>query len=386
MNRRSLVPLLFALGSLLLQGRTVSSADATDDDNSARDVLIFTDGEKLIGQVQSATGDSVVFKSDMAGILTVDWKKVKELRSSRAFAVLRKGEELKRRQAHPDVAEGTLSATGTALQVQPGPRPAQAAAAPVTVPLADTQALVSAPEFENAMNARPKFYQDWKGGASFGLALIEATQTSQTYTSAVNLTRLQPGENWLEPANRTIFTFDSAYGKLSQPGTATVKTSILHGTAERDEYFSPRVYVMADAGFDHDYSQGLDLQQSYGGGVGWTAIKRANEQLDLRAEADYVNQQFAAASQNKKLFGSIFSEAFTKTFTHKIVFQEGLSINPAWTLLRASSANGTVSLTIPLLKRIGVTMSSSDTYLNDAPPGFRKNSFLFSTGLTYVLP
>src|SRR5581483_7187408 len=50
------------------------------------DVLVFVDGEKLIGHLESATGASVVFKSDMAGEVTVDWSKIQELRSSEKFA------------------------------------------------------------------------------------------------------------------------------------------------------------------------------------------------------------------------------------------------------------------------------------------------------------
>jgi hypothetical protein len=37
------------------------------------DVLIFTDGEKMIGHLERATDSSVVFKSDMIGEVTVDW-------------------------------------------------------------------------------------------------------------------------------------------------------------------------------------------------------------------------------------------------------------------------------------------------------------------------
>src|SRR5947209_17432144 len=44
------------------------------------DVLIFTDGERMIGHLERATDSSVVFKSDMVGEVTVDWSKIQELR------------------------------------------------------------------------------------------------------------------------------------------------------------------------------------------------------------------------------------------------------------------------------------------------------------------
>ncbi len=345
-----------------------------------RDVLLFTDGEKLIGHLQRADGESVVFKSDMAGTITIDWKKIKELHG-RNFVVVPKSARLSWRGSYPNLARGELSADAEKLQVQPTPN-----APPVSIPVLDTQAVIEGAAFDKAISYRPGLFESWKGNASLGISLVEATQKSQTYTSSVNLTRLLPVENWLEPSNRTILAFTSSYGNLSQPGTPTVKTSIFHATAERDQYFRPTVYAMADAGFDHDFSQGLNLQQSYGGGIGWTAVRAANQTLDLKAEADYVNQQFQTASQNQKLLGSIFSEDLSRKFRHDIALQQQLSFDPAWTNLRAYSATGSISLTIPVFKRIGVTMTSMDRFLNDPSLGFRKNSFQFTTSLTYSVP
>lgn len=54
------------------------------------DVLVFVDGEKLIGHLERASGSSVVFKSDMAGEVTVEWSKIQELRSPQKFAAIPK--------------------------------------------------------------------------------------------------------------------------------------------------------------------------------------------------------------------------------------------------------------------------------------------------------
>ena len=58
------------------------------------DVLIFTDGEKMIGHLERATDSSVVFTSDMVGEVTVEWSKIQELRSSQKFAAIPKGVKL----------------------------------------------------------------------------------------------------------------------------------------------------------------------------------------------------------------------------------------------------------------------------------------------------
>ena len=64
----------------------------------------------------------------------------------------------------------------------------------------------------------------------------------------------------------------------------------------------------AQTAFDHNFSQDLDLQQIYGGGVGWTAIKTPKHQLDLKATMQYEKQVFisGAAGTNQNLVGSTF--------------------------------------------------------------------------------
>ena len=43
-------------------------------------------------------------------------------------------------------------------------------------------------------------------------------------------------------------------------------------------------------------------------------------------------------------------------------------------------------LTLPVYKRLSVAVNTLDTFLNNPPPGFKKNSFQFTTGVTYTLP
>jgi hypothetical protein len=64
------------------------------------DVLVFTDGEKITGQLERANDTSVVFKSDILGEITVDWTKIQEFRSPQKFAVIRKGTKSAQRQRH----------------------------------------------------------------------------------------------------------------------------------------------------------------------------------------------------------------------------------------------------------------------------------------------
>ena len=86
------------------------------------DVLIFVDGEKLIGTLQNSNGNSVVFKSDVAGVVSVDWSKVQELRSPREFAAVPKNVHISKSMAS-DVPQGKVAVEAQNVQIQPANRP-----------------------------------------------------------------------------------------------------------------------------------------------------------------------------------------------------------------------------------------------------------------------
>jgi hypothetical protein len=351
-----------------------------DSTKPGPDSLLLVDGEKLIGHFKQSVGNSVVFQSDLAGTITVDWSKVKELHSAENVAVIEKGIKLKRHPDQSHIPQGQVSvADNTVALVEPGPRT-------ISIPIDQIEDVVDQESFQKAVLEKQRLYQGWVGSATAGVGLVKATQSSQTYTSSIALQRTVPAAGWINPSSRTILNFTSSYGELTQPGSPTLKTSIFHGQGEEDEYFSPRTYAFESANLDHDYSQGLHLQQTYGGGVGLTLLKDSAGQLDLRGEVTYVKQEFFAASQNQNLLGSIFSEAYDHKFEKGMTFHEQVQISPAWTNTHASSANGALSLSMPVFKRLSFTVGSSDTFLEDPSPGFRKNSLQFSTGVTYTLP
>ncbi len=156
---------------------------------------------------------------------------------------------------------------------------------------------------------------------------------------------------------------------------------------------SSRVYLLAATAFDHNFSQGLDLQQIYGAGVGWTVIKQAQQTLDLRATLQYEKQSFLDTSleSNNNLIGSTFSVNYIRQLPLKATFQQQFQFLPAYNQPSAYSANETNSLTFPLYKRFRFQIGTLDSYLNNPPavvfpaPLNRRNSFQFTTGINVTL-
>jgi hypothetical protein len=343
------------------------------------DVLVFTNGEKLIGHFEHAHAKTVTFKSDSVGEVNVEWSKIKELHSAKPFAVVRRGVELARRSDLSRIPQGAIDMAGQKVVVTPP------SGAPETIPVAEAAHIVDVPAFQQEVLHNPGFFEAWKGAFTAGATLVQATQESHTVFGAVNLVRAIPGETWLDARNRTIFNFNGSEGSQLQPGEPPIKTEILHSDLERDEYFQgSRFYGFGQAAFDHNYAQGLDLQQIYSGGVGVTAVKKANEALDFKASISYERQAFQAASSDRSLAVSVFTETFNRKFARGIQFIEQISGTPAWTAgVYSTAANA--SLNLPVYKRFAFTLGVLDTYLNDPPPAFKKNSLQVTTGLTYSL-
>lgn len=350
------------------------------------DTLVFTNGEKLIGHFERSNSSTVTFKSDSVGEVNVDWSKIQELHTSGKFAVAGKDVKLSRRSDLANVPRGALTVTGKTVTVTPD------TGAPVQMPLADAGHIIDLGTFDKDLLNHPGFFQDWKGTAAAGASLVQATQQSQTFTGSISLVRTIPPESWIDPRNRTSFDFSASSGRLTQPGSPSLKTQIVHADGERDEYLRGKdIYLFGQFALDHNYSQGLQLQQNYGGGIGWTVIDHPNTTFDLKASATYMRQQFEAvpgvglAAPDENLIGSTFSEDYLRKIGKKgIQFTESLSVMPAWNVTRAYSGNAKIGLSIPVYKRLGFGITMADMFLNDPPPGFKKNSFQLTTALTYT--
>ena len=94
-------------------------------------------------------------------------------------------------------------------------------------------------------------------------------------------------------------------------------------------------------------------------------------------------EQFIA-SGNLDLIGSTFQENYRRNLPRKLVLTEWANILPSWNDTHAYGANAYVGLTLPVIKRISANISATDNYLNNPSPGYRTNSVLFVTGITYV--
>ena len=380
--------------AIALSGSFVGNAQATGDTKSDPDVLVLSNGDTLHGKFVNETDGKVTFHTDAFGDMTLGWDKIKELHSAQKFAVLNDQQKAPTKKAASQLPTGTLRMEDQTVVLQ-----SESGTAEPAIPVKNAQYIMDVAELDKQINHEPGFFSAWNGAATAGATVVTATQKQYTFSGAIGMVRTVPPVAWLRPRNRTSFDFIGSFDKITQPSytiagppavvvpAITTKSAIYHADAERDQYFSPRLFALVQTAFDHNYSQALDLQQIYGGGIGWTVIKTPKQQADLKATVQYERQKFISSSTSVNLIGSTFSAAYV-LHTRLLTYTQGLAYIPAYNNWSAYSANETNTLAFPAYKNLAFSVGTIDSYLNNPPaslPPTQRNSFQFTMGFTYAL-
>jgi hypothetical protein len=369
----------------LISGVLIQPARAQDKPPAPPpDVVVFKNGDQLTGTLVRGEGTNIIFKSDIVGEVTIALDKVKELRSKGSFTVLKKDEMVTRTSRQPgNIAVGEESVTLT-----------HPTGAPETVPDKNLGFIIDTSTYNKEVLENPSFWHGWNGSITGGATVLESTSFGQTLTAEIALIRAIPTVPYLPRRTRTTFNLSETYGKLTQPTVpqtvpptpdSVAKTHIFHTDFEHDKYFTERMYVLGGFGFDHNFSQGLDFAQIYGVGIGWTAIKDAKQELDLKADIHYQRQNFTPPTPNEDLIGSSFGEAYSRTLPGKMLFTQSGTFIQSWNNTNAWSAIAAAGLALPVYHRFSLSVSILNNYLNNPAIGFKNNSFQFVSGVTYTL-
>jgi len=360
---------------------------------AAADVVVLSNGDTLHGKLVNSSDGKVMFHSDALGDISVSWDKIKELHTSGSYAVLDKSTKPRSKKDAGAIPTGQLEVTNNSIAIR------SEKAAPAPIPVADAQYILDAGTLDKQLNRKPGFFTGWNGAATAGAAIVTATENQFTFSGGVGLVRVVPTVSWLTTRNRTSIDFLGSYGKITQPAytdpatgivvpSVVTKSALYHAGAERDQYFSPRFFALAQTAFDHNYGQDLDLQQIYGGGFGWTFLKTPKQEADLKATIQYEKQQFISdSSANQNLIGSTISLGYV-LHSKLMTYTQGLAFIPAFNNPHAYSANETNTLAFPAYKNFSFSVGTLDSYLNNPPdtlPPTKRNSFQFTMGVTYAI-
>jgi len=392
-GRRTLLTAMFSLFACLISNPVQAQTGPPPTPKPQPDVIVFKNGDQLTGKLVRGIGNSLFFKSDVAGEVTVSLDKVKELRSEGSFIVVTKDEKVERKAVKEirqvAVRDGVVFA-GTA-----GEEEKTAAKNPAYIVDEDT--------FNKDVTSNPGPFRGWTGTITGGATNVQGTEFGETYIAGIALIRAIPTAPFLPPRTRTVYNLSETYGKLTQPvippppagsdlPTKNVATtSIFHTDFQHNKYFTPRIYALGLFAFDHNLSQGMSLQQTYGAGVGGTVIQNTVQQLDLMGDVNYQRLNYIAvippedSLPNADLIGVSFGETYKRALPMKSTLSQTLNYTQPLNTPSKYQASGAILYSVPVYHNLGVSTSASDSFLNVPQHGYKKNSFQFVLGVTYNL-
>ncbi|WP_446743476.1 DUF481 domain-containing protein [Silvibacterium acidisoli] len=384
---RQNLPAVFLFLGLIALGSAAAQAQTPD-------TITFTNGDKLTGKIAKAGDGSISFHSDVLGDITISLAKVASVQTDRSFAVGEKGIPLHRKTVAAQVPMGKVEIENKQLSVTIAQDRKQ------SFPVDELRFLIPAEDFQRELKEEYNFLHGWTGSGTIGISLVQATNSAQTYTGTVGLTRSIPTTTGLPPVSKTTLNLSGTYGLAKDPTiisggqvyqTASItKTDILHGDMEYDRYFSRPIFGLVNASVDHNFGNGLELQEAYGGGIGWSILRSPANSLDVKATLQYEKQSFynnvtsGLGTPDENLIGATVGENWSRTFVHNIKFTESATVMPAFNVVQASSAAASAGFVFPVYKKLSFSVTSTDNYLGDPPEGFLRNTFQFTTGLTYT--
>ena len=388
----SVVWLVLTVAGVPVQGQTVKVDPSTKSD---KDTITFGNGDTLTGKVGKVVYGNVSFHSDELGDLTIPLTKIKAMHTTTVFAAGSTTERLTKKNVAEQVPVGKIVLENENLSVMLPKGEMR------EFPVKDLRFMLDEPAYRREMHNQSDFLYGWYGTATLGATIVTSTNSAQTYTGTVGLVRAIPTIAGLPAGSKTILNLSGTYGLAKDPEivsgadvfqTASVtKTDILHGDLEYDKFFTPTVFGLVNASADHNFGNGLELQQAYGAGIGWGILRSPQNDLAVRTSLQYEQQQFyngltsGLGTPTENLVSASIGETWSRTFPHNIKFNESLTLNPTFNVVKAYSGTAKAGLVFPVYKNLNFSVTTTDNYLGDPPEGFLRNTFQFTTGVTYTL-
>jgi putative salt-induced outer membrane protein YdiY len=323
----------------------------------AADHVVLTNGDTLTGAIVKKDGDTLTFKTELFGVVSVPWKAVKTITSDAELnVVLPTGETVM----------GKLATSGDQLQVATG-------AAPKTAPLADVKAVRDAAEqhsFERLLN--PGLFELWNGNFDIGFANTTGNARSENLTTAFTATRRTR-------TDKIALYFNQIYGTARVNGVNSTTSNAVRGGWKYDRNLSPRAFLTGFNDYEHDVFQNLKIRFVAGGGAGFKAVKTKRTQLDFDAGVDYQRENFTDAP-NRNSAEANFGDNLLFKVSKVTTITEAARMFTNLTDTGVYRFNFDLGTATAIKKWLGWQLTVSDRFLSNPVLGRERNDLLISTG------
>ncbi len=330
------------------------------------DQVTLKNGDRVTGKIVKKDGDSLSFKSDAMGDLTIKWADVATLASDQpVWVVLPDG----------STVSGPLKTTGGRVQIA---APGQSR----EVPVAQVEAMRNADEqarFDRLLH--PPLTDLWSGYIDVGLAAARGNSQTTTFTTNFFAARVT-GNDQIRLYLNQIY----ARGLIENRVTDTAKA--IRGGWAYDRNVNSHLFVNVFNDYEHDRFQNLDLRFVVGGGLGYHVFKTDIRQLDVLAGISYNRENYSiplsaapGASNSRNSAEAFWGDDFLYRLSGITSLKQSFRMFNNLSRTGEYRVNFDLGIDTKLKKWLSWQISFADRYITDPAPTRKTNDLLLTTGV-----
>lgn len=341
---------------------------------SVADTVIMKNGDKLTGTILTTGDKGVLFKSELAGEVTIPWENVTEVSSAGPVVLTTKdGRKL----------AGTVSTTDGRVVSTP------ASGSPVEVPRESVTA-VRNPEgqakFEELQDrlVHPGFLDLYTGFFDFGVALARGNARTDAYTGVGKLNRITDKDNF-------GLYYNQIYSSNSTTGVKETTAQAVRGGWNYSRTLGRKWFLQGFNDYEYDRFQGLDLRVVVGGGLGYYLIKNEKGFLSLAGGVSWNREQFTETTDFptgllRNSTEVYFAQEWVYKFNPVYSIAEKFVIFPNVSNAGEYRVNFDTSFAAALNRILALQFTVSDRFLSNPLMGRRQNDVLLTAGVRATIP
>ena len=328
------------------------------------DQVTLKNGDRVTGKVVSSDGTKLVMKSDLLGEVIVELSSVETITTERQLYVT---------LADGRTVSGQVSASGNRAEVR---------ATNSNVITIDRSAIqfIRTPEeqlkYERSLN--PGLFEQWTGGADFGVAYTSGNSETTNLALGLGLTRTTIRD-------KTSAYAAAIYNRDRTGGETRTIANTLRGGLRYERNINKKWFGYGFGDLEHNGLQDLKLRLVLGGGLGYHLIRNERTEVDLLGGLAWNREFFDGPDNDRSSAEGQLGQTLVHRLSSRMALKEQLFFFPNLSRGGEYRINFDTSLVSDVTRRIAWHLTVSDRYLSDPPGGFKKNDLLITTGLKLKL-
>ncbi len=327
------------------------------------DQVTLKNGDRLTGTIESADAKTLVIKTPLEGVVTVEWPAVVSIASDHPLHVGLAGGQM---------LVGPVTTSDGQVSV------ATKDAGKVTTTLGAIRVIRSEAE-ENAYEAtiqrelHPRLTDLWGGYLDTGLSVTRGNSQTLSFVLSGKAVRTSSRDTITVYAN-------SIFANNGTTGPTVTTANAVNGGIRMDLNVSEKTFLFGSTDFQHDEFQQLDLRNVISGGFGYHAIKTDKATFDVYGGGGY-DQAFYSTPLTVRSGVLTLGESAAYSVNKRTSFSERFDFYPNLSETGEYRFMLTTSATTALNSWLGWQVTFNDGYVSNPPPLVKSNDVLFSTGL-----